>query len=47
MNNVPYPMDWCFIGVAQLNHHTSNERAFKNDIIENIKFYKYLISCDW
>lgn len=47
LNNVPYPMDWCFIGVAQLNHHTSNERAFKNDIFENIKLYKYLIACDW
>ncbi len=44
LSNVPYPMDWCFIGVAQLNHHSSNEKAYKSDILENIKLYNYLIS---
>ena len=43
IQQLPYPIDWCFIGAPILNPHTSQERVFKNDIREMIKLYTILL----
>jgi putative aminopeptidase FrvX len=38
------PMDWCFIGAAEDNVHTPDEKVFKSDIISMVELYKYLMA---
>ena len=39
----PYPFDWCFIGAAEDNVHTPDEKVHKNDIQAMTDLYKYLM----
>lgn len=38
------PMDWCFIGAAEDNVHTPDEKVFKYDIMTMVELYKYLMA---
>jgi putative aminopeptidase FrvX len=37
------PIDWCFIGAAEDNVHTPDEKVFKSDILTMIQLYEYLM----
>lgn len=37
------PWDWCFVGAAEQNVHTPNEKVHKNDIEGMIKLYEVLM----
>lgn len=37
------PIDWCFIGAAEDNVHTPDEKVFKSDIHSMVALYKYLM----
>ncbi len=37
------PIDWCFIGAAEDNVHTPDEKVFKSDIESMVDLYKYLM----
>lgn len=37
------PIDWCFIGAAEDNVHTPDEKVFKSDIDAMVALYKYLM----
>ncbi|MFT5913843.1 MAG: putative aminopeptidase FrvX [Flammeovirgaceae bacterium] len=39
----PYPIDWCFIGAAEDNVHTPDEKVHKHDIVCMIEMYQYLM----
>ncbi|HEX7016818.1 MAG TPA: M20/M25/M40 family metallo-hydrolase [Cyclobacteriaceae bacterium] len=39
----PYPIDWCFVGVAQEHPHTPAERVHKKDVAQMISLYEYLM----
>jgi di/tripeptidase len=39
----PYPIDWCFIGAAELNVHSPDEKVMKFDIECMRKLYAYLM----
>ena len=39
----PYPFDWCFIGAAEDNVHTPDEKVFKVDIDGMVALYEYLM----
>ena len=39
----PYPFDWCFIGAAEENVHSPQEKVNKNDITEMVKLYQVLM----
>ena len=39
----PYPFDWMFIGAAEDNVHTPDEKVHKKDIESMVKIYKYLM----
>ena len=39
----PYPIDWCFIGAAEDNVHSPDEKVNKNDIQEMVKLYNVLM----
>ncbi len=36
-------IDWCFIGAAEDNVHTPDEKVFKSDIDSMVKMYSYLM----
>lgn len=36
-------IDWCFIGAAEDNVHTPDEKVFKKDIVSMVELYKYLM----
>jgi len=38
------PMDWCFIGAAEDNVHTPDEKVFKHDIDSMVELYCYLMA---
>ena len=38
------PIDWCFIGAAEDNVHTPDEKVFKFDIMTMVELYKYLMN---
>ncbi len=38
------PIDWCFIGAAEDNVHTPDEKVFKSDIVDMIALYKFLMA---
>ncbi|MBX9852961.1 MAG: M20/M25/M40 family metallo-hydrolase [Cytophagaceae bacterium] len=38
-----YPFDWCFIGAAEENVHTPDEKVHKDDIRSMVELYKYLM----
>ena len=38
------PMDWCFIGAAEDNVHTPDEKVFKYDIMTMVELYKILMA---
>lgn len=38
------PMDWCFIGAAEDNVHTPDEKVFKYDIMTMVELYKVLMT---
>lgn len=37
------PIDWCFIGAAEDNVHTPDEKVFKSDIVDMISLYEFLM----
>ena len=39
----PYPIDWCFIGAAEENIHSPDEKVNKDDIMSMVKLYEYLM----
>lgn len=39
----PYPIDWCFIGAAEMNVHTPEEKVMKTDIDSMLNLYQYLM----
>jgi len=39
----PYPIDWCFIGAAESNVHSPNEKVNKKDIESMVKLYVLLM----
>ncbi|MEH0158494.1 aminopeptidase [Limibacter armeniacum] len=39
----PYPFDWCFIGAAEDNVHTPDEKVHRHDIDCMVKLYQYLM----
>ena len=39
----PYPWNWCFIGAAEDNVHSPNEKVHKNDIKSMVKMYNKLM----
>lgn len=39
----PYPVDWCFVGVAQRHPHTPAEKVHKEDVVQMISLYEYLM----
>jgi len=39
----PYPIDWCFIGAAEQNVHSPNEKVHKDDINAMVGLYKLLM----
>lgn len=43
LQNSDLPMDWCFIGAAEDNVHTPDEKVFKYDIMSMVELYKYLM----
>jgi putative aminopeptidase FrvX len=38
-----YPFDWCFVGAAEQNVHTPQEKINKKDFENMIRLYKYLM----
>lgn len=38
-----YPIDWCFIGAAEANVHTPDEKVHKKDIKAMVDLYVYLM----
>ena len=38
-----YPWDWCFIGAAEENVHTPDEKVHKKDVDGMIKLYEVLM----
>tara|TARA_S200000501_G_C20302102_1_gene516271 strand:- start:30 stop:506 length:477 start_codon:yes stop_codon:yes gene_type:complete len=39
----PFPFDWCFIGSAEKNVHSPDEKVNKKDIYETLKVYELLM----
>lgn len=39
----PYPFDWCFIGAAESNVHSPEEKVNKKDIDAMVAMYRFLI----
>ena len=39
----PYPIDWCFIGAAEQNVHSPDEKVHKKDIKAMVSLYKLLM----
>lgn len=44
LQNSPYPMDWLFIGAAENNVHSANEKVHKYDIKTMVELYQYLMA---
>jgi len=40
----PYPVDWIFIGAAEENVHSPEEKVYKNDIISMLRLYEILLN---
>ncbi|MEJ2003475.1 MAG: aminopeptidase [Cyclobacteriaceae bacterium] len=40
----PYAVDWCFIGAAEQNVHSPDEKVHKKDIDSMIDLYKFLMA---
>jgi len=43
LQDSPYPIDWCFIGAAEENVHSPNEKVFKADIHSMVDLFKFLM----
>jgi putative aminopeptidase FrvX len=43
LQDSPYPIDWCFIGAAEENVHSPNEKVSKIDIHSMVDLYKFLM----
>jgi putative aminopeptidase FrvX len=43
LQSSPYPFDWCFIGAAESNVHSPDEKVHKKDIEAMILLYQYLM----
>jgi putative aminopeptidase FrvX len=43
LQNSPYPFDWCFIGAAEENVHTPDEKVHKDDIKSMVELYRFLM----
>jgi len=39
-----FPIDWCFIGAAEDNVHTPDEKVFKKDIVSMLELYRFLMN---
>jgi di/tripeptidase len=37
------PIDWCFIGAAEDNVHSPDEKVFKSDIVSMLELYRVLL----
>lgn len=40
----PLLMDWCFIGAPEENVHCYNEKLYKNDLLNMLELYKFLMN---
>ena len=43
LHRAPYPIDWCFVGAAESDVHSPNEKVNKDDIKSMIELYKLLM----
>ncbi len=43
LQKLPYPIDWCFIGAAEENVHSPNEKVNKKDVNSMLKLYETLM----
>ena len=43
IHQLPYPIDWCFIGAPVTNPHSSNESVFKSDLADMVGLYQTLL----
>jgi len=43
LQKLPYPIDWCFVGAAEENVHSPNEKANKKDVNSMLKLYETLM----
>lgn len=43
LQSSPYPFDWCFIGAAESNVHSPDEKVHKKDIQSMVDLYTYLM----
>jgi putative aminopeptidase FrvX len=43
LQSSPYPFDWCFVGAAEENVHTPDEKVNKADIDAMLQLYHYLM----
>jgi putative aminopeptidase FrvX len=43
LQSSPYPYDWCFIGAAESNVHSPDEKVHKRDIDSMVAMYRYLM----
>jgi putative aminopeptidase FrvX len=43
IQKTPYPIDWCFVGAAEENVHTPDEKVHKKDIETMTGLYRYLM----
>lgn len=39
----PYPIDWCFIGAAEENVHSPQEKVHKDDMLSMLEIYQVLM----
>ena len=43
LQHSPYPFDWCFVGAAEENVHSPDEKVHKKDIESMVNLYKVLM----
>lgn len=43
IHQLPYPIDWCFIGAPVTNPHSSEESVFKSDLADMVGLYQTLL----
>ncbi|MDX1628468.1 MAG: M20/M25/M40 family metallo-hydrolase [Fulvivirga sp.] len=44
LQQAPIPFDWCFVGAAEQNVHSPDEKVHKNDIKNMLELYKILMT---
>ena len=43
LQQAPYPIDWCFVGVPVAYAHSPNEKAHRSDIASMLSLYRHLM----